>query len=633
MKKLFLFGMMGAMALTFGACSSEEEVAEVNPTYDGKAVKTDFAFNITKAAQTRMDATNTQEAGTSFRGMQDMYLLAFTAGSTEAGAITKTSEATTNYPLGELTSTEITTDHSKKIYALTIPVATDNFLFYGKAKVNSEQTVQIGKITSSLTENIKKASDVNFNLVKIADALGDDATNIAAYLTAIAKAEGWAGTVTTAATDGNYKALAQLYTNFTTINNGESRAGSAEGVVRTILDLYKSAKAINDNSSVEGVQTIAGAIVTAINTEVSGVKVAVTATDDNPDNWTAAASGFNATFPANLGLPMGSAMLKFSSNAFSYVDPYYAAGGTTTNPVQATVAIANIDYPSELIYFDNSPLIASDAYKEDADFPATVALWDQAVGGTGFDSDWTKFAKVAPTTRAVAMQNNVNYGVALLESTVKLAATAMTDNRAALVSGAENQTDIDGAKFKVTGILIGGQPAQVGWDMTATSTDFANVIYDNDITFKSTALSTSESAKNWTVVFDNYTTETDQKDVLVALQILNPSKADGGKDFYGKYNIIPAGNTFYLVGKLALTTDAWTPVNRKNGGNNVYRITQEGTKRVFIQDYKTKAIFTLSQDALQEAYSTIPDLTTTQTVFGLSVDLKWEAGLTFNVEI
>ena len=54
---------------------------------------------------------------------------------------------------------------------------------------------------------------------------------------------------------------------------------------------------------------------------------------------------------------------------------------------------------------------------------------------------------------------------------------------------------------------------------------------------------------------------------------------------------------------------------------------------MFIQDYKTKAIFTLSQDALQEAYSTIPDLTTTQTVFGLSVDLKWEAGLTFNVEI
>ena len=45
MKKLFFFGMMGAMALTFAACSSEDEVA-VNPTYDGNAVKTQFAFNI-----------------------------------------------------------------------------------------------------------------------------------------------------------------------------------------------------------------------------------------------------------------------------------------------------------------------------------------------------------------------------------------------------------------------------------------------------------------------------------------------------------------------------------------------------------------------------------------------------------
>jgi hypothetical protein len=628
MKKLFFFGMMGAMALTFAACSSEDEVA-VNPTYDGNAVKTDFAFNITKAAQTRMDATITQEAGNTFRGMQDMYLLAFSAGKTTADAITGTSVATTNYPLGTLANTEITTDHSKKIYALTIPVGTDNFLFYGKALRASETLAQRGNVSTTLTKDTKNAADVKFNLEKIAETLGDDATKIADYLTAVAGATGWAGTVTTAQTDGNYKALAQLYTNFTTVKTGESRAGSAEGVVRTILDLYKSAKAINGNSSVEGVKTIAGAIVTAINTAVNGVKVTVTDTATDPANWTAVATGFEATFPANLGLPMGSAMLTCTSGTFAYADPYYAAGGTTTTPLEATVSIANIDYPSELIYFDNSPLLASNVYKVDANFPATVALWDQEVGGTGFDSDWTKNAKVAATTRAVAMQNNVNYGVALLESTVKLQENTLLDNQIALVPGAEVDQQIDGTKFKVTGILIGGQPAQVGWDMTDPTSSFANVIYDSEITFKATALQTTESAKNWTVVFDNYTSDTNgQKDVLVALQILN-----GDKDFYGKYNVIPAGSTFYLVGKLALPTDAWTPADRKNGGNNVYRVTKEDVKRVFIQDYKTVANFTLTSDALKEAYSTIPDLMSTQTIFGLSVDLKWETGLTFDVEI
>ena len=42
----------------------------------------------------------------------------------------------------------------------------------------------------------------------------------------------------------------------------------------------------------------------------------------------------------------------------------------------------------------------------------------------------------------------------------------------------------------------------------------------------------------------------------------------------------------------------------------------------------TTANITISTDALKEAYSTIPDLVSTETVFGLSVDLSGEVVLT-----
>ena len=72
---------------------------------------------------------------------------------------------------------------------------------------------------------------------------------------------------------------------------------------------------------------------------------------------------------------------------------------------------------------------------------------------------------------------------------------------------------------------------------------------------------------------------------------------------------------------------------KRNDSGSTYRITQEGTKRVFIQDYKTVANITLGQYALQNAYSIIPDLRSTEVLLGLSVSLKWETGVTFSVTI
>lgn len=663
MKKFTKLAYAGAIALLsigFSACSSSDDVAEVNPTYDGNAVRTDFAFNINMGTtQTRMTGENTQQGGTGFRGMQDMYLFSFS----EVPARDKTAN-NNNFPLGSLTNDEITASQSSKIYALSIPVGTNNFLFYGKAKNDGETKFQIGSLESSITTSTKDVNDITFSLDPICTSLGNDANNLAAYLTAVAKASytdnkgttddtsddvttTWASTVTLAGTDGNFRSLAQLYSDFTTTKTGEVRSGSVENIKEMILRLYRTAKAINQESSNTTVAGVAGAICTAIKASTSGITVSVTDTDTDtdPSNWTVTLNGAEETFPANLNLPMGAAQLSFTTaNTFTYANSV----GSSDN---IQVALDKINYPAELVYFDNSPIITSDVYKEASEYPTNTAGWDGTSTTTSenkFNTDWTRNSTITPSTRAVAMQNNVNYGVALLESDVKLASNTMTDNMKAITGSTANQSiDVstpDNA-LKVTGLLIGGQPEHVEWDMTHThsnsttsgwneNNDFDHVIYDKDVSASlgEAALTTSATTnKNYTVVLDNYTADTNgQKNVKIALEIKN-----GKTPFYGKYNLIPANSTFYLVGELDLsqTGATYTPNTDRTAEDSKYRITKESTKRVFVQDYKTVANITISSDALADAYSTIPDLTTSQVVFGLSVDLNWEPGITFSVEM
>ena len=51
--------------------------------------------------------------------------------------------------------------------------------------------------------------------------------------------------------------------------------------------------------------------------------------------------------------------------------------------------------------------------------------------------------------------------------------------------------------------------------------------------------------------------------------------------------------------------------------------------RIFMQDYATTATLVLGQNSLRHAYVTVPDLRGSQVSLGLSVDLKWEPGITF----
>ena len=141
--------------------------------------------------------------------------------------------------------------------------------------------------------------------------------------------------------------------------------------------------------------------------------------------------------------------------------------------------------------------------------------------------------------------------------------------------------------------------------------------------------STPSGSENYTLVFDNYTDAADQNAVYVALEFTNAT----GKDFWGEANLVRAGGTFYIVGKLdptatGLAAITW-PTDYALPPYNADGSTIQAT-RVFIQDYMTTANFVINATSLQHAYVTVPDLRSTQISLGLSVDLAWSPGLVFD---
>jgi len=375
----------------------------------------------------------------------------------------------------------------------------------------------------------------------------------------------------------------------------------------------------------------------------------------------------NYGFPTNVGLPYGSAILTCtkatdikSTDSFAYTTdiPAYGLG-------DQSFPIANYRYAAEILYYGNSPIRTTDLVKKASDYPSAIDAWNTTTWWSG----WEERSVVKSSTRSVAMENNINYGTALLESTVKFAdgITSLEDNNSKLHPGEDDQViPLDGVNFLITGIIVGGQPNTVGWDFTrypdfgaySSMTYDANAKHYNvteDGNFKNNPFDKmiydrvmtpitlgGRNNKAYTLVFDNYDAtkaEDEQSDVYVGLEILNQ-----GEDFWGEMNLVRKNGVFYLLGKLDLSdaiataqassSDAFTDLNRDyyryppfnpSNGNTI------NAPRVFMQDYMTKADLVIGKDALKHAYVTVPDLRSGQVSLGVSIDMTWTPGLAFTV--
>ncbi len=578
MKKFNKFGYAGAIALatamSFSACSSDDEMENINPTYDGSSVKTQFSISLTQKAKKggRMANDHAMGTGATFQGLKDIKLYQFTSAvSAGTEASVKLTEDLANID-GMGFNYLATGKMNGQVYNnVEFETGVNNFLFY--AKVNIDDNTNEGQVNADYAAAAEAASETTFSPVTFVDKNG---------------------AVTNAKGHNFNEAFSDIIAMLKGINDLFAAANLPASVVAEQATLQKITYASSDN-----VRELLQDIYFSINTQYEGMKT------DAPDEVATKAllagilsksglvvsgstldwgTDMNPEFPTKWGLPNGAVAVKYASGAFAIATDM--TDGTTSNYTKFV-------YPAPLMFFANSAAGVRNASFFEGKTPSSTDTW-----ATTVQTQFTKGA-VSETTRSVILWDEVQYGVAQLATTVKFANSTVKDSKG-------NDIALNASGFPVTGVLVGDQKA-VDWKFEQSgSTSYT--LYDGNMTDNAMAAkSSTASAINYTLVYESASTA--ETSVSVAIEMVNNT----GRDFYGvRSQVIPNGAKFYMCAKLDLPA---SPV----------------TNSIFKQDYVTTANFTI--ESLKSAYNGIPDLATPKMEFGMSVDLAWKEGLTFNTTI
>ncbi len=476
--------------------------------------------------------------------------------------------------------------------------------------------------------------------------------------------------------------LGRAFAVFNTIHPNELRAGYGEAVALVIYDLMNIVNGVVNATPVSLQEVVSQEVAKAVK---ANVELFFDPDKEyqwkSPDDVQAAlpsVTGVEAVhsdcnfndFPKTFNLPNGSVLLdltiepdatalkgyKYTYNYKGSVETYAMGGSTLSTDAFDPV---NYVYPAELCYFGNSPLRVTDQTLVANNYPDGAKNWETESSWS--NNSWVNNGHVLSSTRSVAMRDNIRYGTALLKTQVRYGSAVLEDNNKNLQKLWNNTTEENNqikvsdnnTHFVLTGVLVGGQEPEVGWNYIAKSATpgFGHMVYDRtksklegngEVDYITIPAASAEenmgaaSAPNYTLLWDNWEPKNKdgkQRDVYVALEFKNNSR-----DFYGENNLIRNGATFYIVGKLDpdkghSTTDlsdgitwpskyALPPYD--DNGNSIHQ------RRVFIQHYMTTATFVIGQYSLQHALVSVPDLRSSQLSLGLSVDLKWQTGLNFD---
>ena len=620
MRKDFLYFGLSLLTLcvpvALTSCSSDDpDNGGTNPNISQDAVKTSFTLSVglpgggsaNAKPMTRMgeDITQAQEKP-AFRGMDNMTLIPFTTKAAITTSDTRAGSTNINLPnttANTLLSNQITTTGNAHVYTdVSVPVGVASFLFYGKAVdatagTGASEAANMFKngslTTAGLSAETPKGISFSPKQIYSTGTADAKATSLATYLTTIAgssytdaKSTEHKWSAVTADAQGQGSALATLYKNFTSLT-----AGSSASVQSAVQELYTSL-----NSLLTGNQTdVNKGIINAI---IKNIKAGATV-----DDGTVALNADYTGFPSDINLPDGAVTVKFENGAFTaQTSATYTTDGTQV------AALSDYVYPANLWYRANTLIKTSDK-----------VLTDKYVDGTAWDAILANYdgdGVVKNSTASIALKDQIQYAVGRLSMTVKVAEGTLYDGNGETVT-------VPTEGFPVSAVLIGDQ-RKVDFQFAPVSKgDKQYTIYDKELT--GINATTTASKANNTLALETPADE----NVNVLLELTNNT----GKRFKGKNGYIPAGGKFYLLGTLK-------PSNGKVDGQPSTTL-----KQVFKQDYVTTANFTIQQNikdgtsnpnqdkGLGAAYNVIPDLRTPALSIGLSVDLTWQNGLTFDVDL
>lgn len=580
MKHFAFAAFIALMVAGMVSCKSKNEpkLNEGN-NYSGEVVKSEFSISLPNQAASsrrRMPSAIVQNDGLDdFQGMTDIILVPFKKNSTIIGSDTRLGTNIALADIGDGSAFKVTGTaklSKAKLYTdVSIPLMTSSFLFYGQSKaVDATSDAQSGVLQANNLD-FSTPSSFSFTLKPIKSTVASvtDATagsQLLAYLNSVANATAEIDAVDVAWKD--YTANAGLEEMFNTYKT--MKGLTSFGVSRMMTDLRKSLEPFSDPMSV----AIKTAIESTTYVESVGAAPAFTITLKDAIN----------DFPHDQGLPDGSVSVVWNTS-----DKEFKAATSKMYSEMNMAPLNKYTYPASLWYYTNSVISTSNTSKQ--------ALYNRT------DLEWSSILaqheaakSVSTLTRAVAIDNVIQYAVARLDVMVKQSSEALTDR-----AGAE----IAHEGYQLTGVLVGGQK-EVDFEFKPITEAIEYTIYDSEMTSTIVTDDGSFSDANSTLVLET----ADNVPVYIAVEFLNNS----GKDFNGVDGLIPAGGKFYMVAKLDGTS-----------------VATEVHENVFKQDYTTTAKLTMG--SLENAYSTIPDLRTPQLELGLSVDLTWEAGNVYNVTL
>lgn len=563
--------------MTVVSCSSSDDMGyDVVDSAVATAQPIDLLVSVGERAMKNSQATPVTRSGTStFPGIELMVAIPFHTNGNN------TKVAVTDEPLIDLVGAdegdiakEYETEKYNTYYVdrCHLMTGTNRMLVYGKAKpAHTAQTYNAavhGKL-SNLPTIRTKTENITFSLSSIRESTEAhaDANALASYMTTIANTTGWSTTE-----DPTLLSHYKHFINADDKGGSGLMSGAAANIKAFVTELKTKLLERRQATADDALKTLIDNIIA----NIDGTYIS------------------SNTYPRSIGLPDGAAVMRWTIDQNTGNGKFEVR--TTTTHLDNINGINRYTYPAEMMFFTDSPIRTSGEEVQKATYQNnTDKLWDAFL-----DTYYKGPTTVNTNTKAVAVENPLQYGVAQLKLTLTTMSATLRDAKD------ETVTDASMTTLPMTGLIIGGQHT-VGHDMKPRG---AQTDVDGRFIYESTVDGTNYSTEGYktsTLVLQSY----DGEKVPVILEFENNT----GHAFTGKAGTVYPGTRFYLIGM----TD---PAGKGTG---------ECAGRVFTQDYTTT--MTMKVTSLAKAYTCMPDLLAPRLEVGVQVVTKWIQATAVNVPL
>ena len=537
---LFIF----LLGLTMVSCSEGDDMSVGGSNDKQTAQQVDLLVNVgSRALESLEVSASAAHRAPTFSTMEQLVVIPY---HTNNAPVAVTDESLIDLVGATENPNRVESRNTYYVNRCHLMTGTNRMLVYGKAKAVSEDLTINGQL-SALPTIRKKTADIQFSLTSIRESTeaDADAQALATYMTKIANTEGWSTT--------DDPTLKSYYLDF--IRIGSEGVGLISGAAANIK-----------------------AFVAALRSLLTGSDDLSTAIKANIDANSTIASN---TYPRSIGLPDGAAVIRWTGEKFEV--------RTTSTTLDNINGINRYTYPAELMFFVDSPIRTSAEEVTKTTYQDNTKTWSAFL-----DTYYNGSSAVNTNTKAVAVENPIQYGVAKLDLTLTDMSATLKDAKDEVVTNANMST------MPLTGVIIGGQHT-VGFNMKpqGEQTDVdGRFIYETNII---------DGNKTSTLVLQSY----DNEKVPVILEFENKTE----HAFTGKDGTVYKGARFYLIALI-------DPAGK---GTGAY------ANRVFTQDYTTT--MSMSVASLANAYTCMPDLLAPRLEIGVQVVTKWIQATTTNVEL